>query len=93
MISGISSCCCAVSPASSFFMRSYIDALVRGMHIHQHHAVGGLRQDVDAVQLRDRIAQGRRTVDRAARRRRRSSALARRARFAALKQAAVGIRA
>ena len=32
---------------------------MRGVHIHQHDAVGGLRQDIDPVQLRDRIPQRR----------------------------------
>ena len=32
------------------------DALMRGMHIHQHHALIGLRQNVDTMQLRDGIA-------------------------------------
>jgi len=46
-----------------------------GMHIDEHHAVGGLRQDIDAMKLCDRIAQGRggivsgRAVQRALRRR------------------------
>ena len=40
--------------------------LVRGVHIHQHHAVGGLRQDIDAVQLRDRISQRRAAAGRVA---------------------------
>ena len=35
------------------------DSLVRGVHVHQHHAVGRLRQDIDAVKLCDRITQGR----------------------------------
>jgi len=41
------SCCCAVflSPASNFFMRSYIPAHVRHACPHTH-AVGGLSQDI-----------------------------------------------
>ena len=34
------------------------DALVRGVHVHQDHAVRGLRQNIDAVQLRDRKPSG-----------------------------------
>ena len=33
------------------------DALVRGVHVDQHQAGLVLRQDVDAVQLRERVAQ------------------------------------
>ncbi|MNI67801.1 hypothetical protein D3C73_1234540 [compost metagenome] len=33
------------------------DALVGGVHVHQHHATAVLRQDVDAVQLRQGHAQ------------------------------------
>ena len=31
-------------------------ALVRGVHVHQHQAGLVLREDVDAVQLRERVA-------------------------------------
>ena len=38
------------------------DALVRGMHVDEHEAVAVLRQDVDAVQLREREAERMRVV-------------------------------
>ncbi|MNJ54157.1 hypothetical protein D3C77_495870 [compost metagenome] len=38
------------------------DAFMGGMHVHQHHALGILRKDVDALELRQRIAQRRHIV-------------------------------
>ena len=36
-----------------------VDALVRGVHVHHYQTIGVLGQDVDAMQLRDGIAERR----------------------------------
>ena len=49
-------------PRQQFFHALVHHALVRGVHVHQHHALRGLRQNVDAVQLRNGVPQRRRAV-------------------------------
>jgi hypothetical protein len=45
------------------------DAFVRGVHVDDHQALAVLRQDIDAVQLRQRVAEWRAAGLRAMRRR------------------------
>jgi hypothetical protein len=60
----MSSACVAMRDAVERGLQLFVeDALVRGVHVDENQAERVLRQDVDAVQLGQRVAEWRRRFD------------------------------